>query len=368
MGKLMNTLKRLRGKTGAAVAIVAAAIIVPATLFAWGPERKTFTEQNPAPYVTFNSITNNSFYGDERNFVTVKDASNTQDGGWSDRVAVQAGKEYVVRMYVHNNAADNLNLVATNTRASATVPTTTGKSVPISGFVSADNAEPKQVWDDVELTSDKDFNLAYVPGSATFHNNSVGKAPEGVKLPDSIVTSNGALLGYDALDGKIPGCYKYSGYVYFKIKPQFAQDTTDFAVNKQVRKDGVGASFTESTDVKPGDTVNYRIEFKNTGSAALNNVVLKDTLPAGMTFVPGTVKIMNGSNPGGAYIQDGDKLVTSGVNIGHYAGGSNALVIFNAKVASNDQLPKCGDNILKNIASAQPEGKNPKEDGLKICN
>ena len=38
---------------------------------AWGPERATFTMENPATYPTFNSITNNPTIGDERDFVRV---------------------------------------------------------------------------------------------------------------------------------------------------------------------------------------------------------------------------------------------------------------------------------------------------------
>lgn len=365
MGKVLTALRHMPKRTAAVVAILAAAVIVPVTMFAWGPSRTTFTEQNPATYVTFNSITNNSVYGDERNFVNIKDASNTNDGGWTDEVTVQPGKEYVVRMYVHNNASANLNLVAQNTRASATVPTTTGKSVPISGFVSADNANPAKVWDDVNLKSDKNFNLAYIPGSASFHNNSVGQGSQGAKLSDGIVTSAGALLGYDKLDGKIPGCYQYSGYVYFKVKPQFATDTTDFSVSKQVRKDGATDGFKKSVAVNPGDTVNYRIEVKNTGNASLNNVTLKDQLPTGVTLVPGTAKIMNANNPGGAVIQDGDKIVSTGVNIGTYTAGSNALVVFSAKIKSAEDLT-CGMNTLTNKAIAQPEGKTPKEDTADV--
>jgi hypothetical protein len=93
------------------------------TALAYGPERKTFTIAKPADYVTFNSITDNPNYGDERNFVLVKDASNTSAGGWTDEVNVQDGKEYLVRMYVHNNAGANLGLVAKNTRLMANVPT-----------------------------------------------------------------------------------------------------------------------------------------------------------------------------------------------------------------------------------------------------
>ncbi len=366
MNKLLSALRRAPKRSAAIIIAATAAVVLPATLLAWGPTRTTFTEQSPATYVTFNSITNNTFYGDERNFATIKDASNTADGGWVDQVTAEPGKEYVVRMYVHNNAASNLNLVAHNVRAMATVPTTTGTSVPISTFISASNANPGQVWDDVKLVSNKNFNLAYVAGSTTFHNNSVGVAPQGVALPDSIVTSTGALLGYTSLNGDIPGCYEYSGYVYFKVKPQFAPETNDFTVNKQVRKNGATDGFKESVNVSAGDTVNYRIEVKNTGNHTLNNFNLKDQLPSGQSLVPGTVKIMNAKNPGGAFVQDGDAIVESGINIGSYTAGSNALVIFNAKVNDNDQLPTCGENVMVNTAIAQPEGQGPKEDTADV--
>jgi uncharacterized repeat protein (TIGR01451 family)/LPXTG-motif cell wall-anchored protein len=365
MGNLITRLRRAPKRIYATLLMAVAVVAVPAGLFAWGPGRATFTEQQPASYVTFNSITNNSFYGDERQFVTVKDASNTATGGWSDKVNVEPGKEYVVRLYVHNNAADNLNLVAENVRASATVPTTTGKSVPISAFVSSSNANPNKVWADVTLNSDKDFNLAYVPGSATFHNNAVGKAPQGVALPDSIVTATGAQLGYEQLDGKMPGCFKYSGYVYFKVKPQFApEQTPSVSLTKQVRKDG-DTTFQKSVDAQPGDTLNYRLNVKNDGQTQLSNVMLSDKLPAGVSLVPGSVKILNANNPNGAYIQDGDKLVAGGVNIGAYTAGSNALVIYKAKVADAAQLA-CGMNKLTNTATVTPENIPPKSDTADV--
>jgi uncharacterized repeat protein (TIGR01451 family)/LPXTG-motif cell wall-anchored protein len=362
MGKLQALVNRMPRRVSAVIAIIAAAIIIPATLQAWGPNRETFTEAHPAPYVTFNSITDNSFYGDERNFVTIKDASNTNDGGWTDTVNVQPGKEYVVRMYVHNNAADHLKLVAENVRASASVPTTTAKSVPISGFVSASNAKPASVHDDVTLTANQDFNLAYIPGSASFHNNSIGKGTNGVKLNDSIVTSTGALLGYDKLDGKIPGCYKYSGYVYFKVKPQFAQKNT-FEMNKQVRKAGE-STWKESVATKPGDTVEYQISYKNTGETRQNNVTVKDTLPAGLTYVNGSTYLKNGTNPNGLKVSD--NLTTStGINIGDYNAQAAAYIKFSAKVNANDTLPKCGPNTLTNKATVIVDG-GAKEDTADV--
>lgn len=363
MSKLLTLVQRAPKRTAAILTAVVAAVIIPASLLAWGPSRPTFTNENPASYITFNSITNNSFYGDERYFSTIKDASNTAAGGWVDEVTVEPGKEYVVRMYVHNNAAQNLNLVAKNVRAMASVPTTTGKSVTIQSSISADNASPQKVWDDVKLNSSKDFNLAYVPGSATFHNNSVGVAPQGVALPDSIVTSTGAQLGYDKLDGNMPGCYEYSGYVYFKVKPQFATETTNFEVTKQVRKP-TDTTYKESVDVKPGDTVNYRIQVKNTGTSTLKNVNLKDQLPSGISLIPGTVSFINGSHLDGAKLQDGDNIVKNGVNVGNYNPGSNVFVAFQAKVT--DKLAACGKNIMVNTAIATPEGQTPKQDTADV--
>lgn len=359
MSKLTSLIRRAPKRFSAVVAMVAAAVIAPAIVFAWGPDRPLYTVANPADHITFNSIKDNPVVGDETNFVVVKDAANTSDGGWQDNITVQPGKEYIVRMYVHNNAATSLNLTAVNTRVMASVPTTTGKNVSVSGFVSADNAQPKQVWDDIHFNGSENFNLAYVAGSAKIYNNGYAKSGQG--LPDSIVTNSGALVGYNGPDGKVPGCFEYANYVYFKVKPQFATPSTDFTVKKEVRKSGE-STFVESVNAKPGDTLNYRITYTNTGNAESKDVILKDKLPAGISHVPGSVKIMNANNPGGAFVADGDKLFSSGINIGAYTAGSNALVIFNATVANNDQLPVCGTNTLRNVASAQPHGQNPKED------
>ena len=100
---------------GAVAAVTAASALV---VFAWGPSgRKTFTMEKPADYVTFNSITNNVI-GDERYFVSAsKWTGSAKDNYFSDTTYVEDGKEYVVRMYVHNNAGANLGLVAENVKA-----------------------------------------------------------------------------------------------------------------------------------------------------------------------------------------------------------------------------------------------------------
>ena len=68
----------------------------------WGPNRTTFTWDDPAPYATFNSITDNPQLGDERNFVRIREV---QDGNtFGDEVQLEVGKTYEVYIYYHNNA------------------------------------------------------------------------------------------------------------------------------------------------------------------------------------------------------------------------------------------------------------------------
>lgn len=365
MSKVLEMLRRGK-KQVALVAVIAAAIVIPASLYALTPDRTENSKTNPIDYVDFNTYKDGAI-GHEHNFVGIREA--TAPNVWDDTVKVERGKEYVVRMYVHNNAASSLGLVANDVTGRITLPTTTGRSVQIDGSISASNfgankkgnaGQPGMVYDQATFTGDENFNVAYIPGTLKYETNKMNTA-----LPESIFTSAGALLGYDKLDGKIPGCFEYAGYVSFKVKPQFAEAPKDFSIQKQVRKEGATDGFKENVEVQPGDTVDYRIEVKNTGGTQINNVALKDQLPTGMSFVPGTVKILNANNPSGAYVQDGDKLVTSGINIGHYTPGSNAMVVFKAKAAAADKL-ECGVNTLTNKASAQPEGQNPKEDTADV--
>ena len=346
MGNVFTMIRQASLRTKAVVAMAVATVIVPAAVLAWGPvDRPTYTVANPADHITFNSITDNPHVGDERGFVRVKDAANTNAGGWTDEVKIQPGKEYLVQMYVHNNAADNLNLVAKNVRVTANVPTEVGKKLEINGFVSADNATPQKVWDQTTFTSDQDFSLSYQAGSAVYYNN---KFLNGTPLGDNLVMAGGAQVGYEKMDGNVPGCFQYAGYVVFKVKVNTPQ-TANFDMSKSVSKHGEN-KWTDNYVAQPGEKVDYLIQYKNTGDATQENVVIKDTLPAGMTYVNGSTKLGNGANPNGIATNDG--ITTGGINIGTYAKGSNAWVIFSATAPAKEALA-CGPNTLKNVARAE---------------
>jgi len=194
--------------------------------------------------------------------------------------------------------------------------------------------------------------LAYVAGSLKFENNSVGKNG-GVALSESIFTSTGVKLGYSKLDGNIPGCIQYAGYVSFTVKPQFAK-TNSFTMSKMVSKHGEN-KWVESYKANPGETVDYLIQYKNTGQTQQDGVTVRDTLPTGQTYVSGSTVFGNAKNPGGTKASDNIANGT-GINIGSYTAGSNAWVIFSAKITDNDNLAECGDNKLVNKAKVTTGG------------
>lgn len=331
-------------KISAILAMVASAIIIPAALYAWGPERPSFTTASPANYITFNSIVDNPSHGDERNFVQVRDAA-ASNNTYSDQINISDGREYVVYMYFHNNAAENLNLVANGTYAKFEVPglvkkgSTGTKAV---GYIGATNAVPKEVWDDITFinTTSGDLSLKFVPGSATLHTFG---AANNSKMSDNIVTT-GALVGYNALDGNVQGCNQYAGYVTFRVRA----GNPNFTVVKQVRKTGTTTWSSEPISVKAGDSIDYLITYTNTGTIGQTNVVIKDNLPEGIIYTEGTTFLANAANPTGNYKFDDSIIKGNGINIGDYAPGATGIVKFSAVVTSNDKLATCGANTLKN--------------------
>ena len=347
MKKLINFIKNHSIISGS----ILVAAVAPALVWAWGPSRPSFTIEKPADYITFNSITNNPVIGgDEKDFVGIREVGS--NAKWTNNMKVQNGKEYYVRMYVHHNAASNLNLVAENVVAKLNVPTTTAKNVTVQGQISASNAKPNTVWDEATFSSDNDFNLAYVAGSALFENNGMGTT----KLPDSIVNNTGAKLGYDKLDGKIPGCFQYAGYVTVKVKAQVSQpQEKNIDLAKTVRNKTNGEkSWVETANAKSGDTVQFQIHAKNTGSAGIQNLVIRDILPKGLNYVAGSTKLYNTSNPKGLKVSD-NVIQNSGINIGSYQPNGDAYVRFDATVSAENSLPVCGDNTLTNIAQASDQ-------------
>lgn len=323
--------------------------LIPGAVMAWGPNRTTFTQAKPATYVTFNSITDNPKWGDERNFMRIRELS--ADTKFGDSAKLQAGRQYEVIILFHNNAASPLNAsgqgVAVNAFARTEIPAIveSGKSgIKAMSYVGASNAKPTSVYDHIDLANNTnaDIALRYVKNSARIASN--GKI-NGLPISESLFSGTGTKLGYDSLDGALPGCDQYSGYITFTL----VADSPGFTFQKDVRLAGTKV-WADSITANKGDKLEYRLSYKNTGTTTQNNVMMKDILPAGLTYVRNSTDVANSLTPNGERVNDG--INGGGINIGSYAGGANAFLYFNATV----EAEPCA--ILTNTASVETANGN----------
>lgn len=116
-----------------------------------------------------------------------------------------------------------------------------------------------------------------------------------------------------------------------------------YTLETQVRLVGDDKTWNNSVEAKVGDKVEIRMAYKNNDTADQLNVGIKNVLPAGLKYIPGTTMIVNAKYPNGGTVQD-DNVVKQGINIGSYTPGSNAFVRFQAEVV--DEGLECGSNTL----------------------
>ena len=322
------------------ITTLAIGLALTAPTFAWGPERTTYTNESPANYATFNSITNNAAVGDERNFVRVGEVGSSEP--YADTIEVEPGKEYEVYIYYHNDAASNTNEsgygMATNARISSAYPTIlhSDSKGMISGIVtwsyvtpdSPNDAKTGKVWDEAYLTTKTDgVVLRYKTGTATIHND--GKT-DGSTLPVDLFTENGTPIGYNKLTGNLPGCAEYSGYITYTLVAEKVETTLE----KQVSLDG--QTWSDHVTAKPGDYVTYRITFYNTGNTNLTNVILKDVHDDGLTLKSGSTVLYDVDHVEGLSVNDIIDL--SGYNTGDAAAGSLKQLIYQAQISEDTSL------------------------------
>jgi len=343
-----------------AAAVVTAGAIGTAIVSAWGDNsggRRTYTvaqinNGDLGNKIVFNSIKDDSLKDgsikDERNFVAARDKSTGNNGVnnvWqNNEITVEEGKTYIIRLYVHNNSPKGRDAVAKNVTTNFSLGTVVSTEQRVDGYINSSNATPSKYWDDVVFKSNngKKFYLDYVEGSALLENNGVGKNG-GVKLADSVVT-NGVKIGYDSLNGEVPGCYGFDNYVTIEVKPVFESSEISKTVRKLTDK-----SFSESVKASIGETVEFQIMYKNLNATQVSNTTLNDSLPKGLEYVKNSTKIYNATYPNGATVTS-DKLTSEGINIGGYKVGANAYIRFQAKVVDNALV--CGTNRLINWAKA----------------
>ncbi len=356
-------------------------LLAPITVFAWGDNsedgkgRPSYTIEeinngaigatsisdgenyknspNYPGQIIFNTISDSTI-GSEKNFVGARECILLKDGSWEgatkdtvwngNDITVEDGKYYIIRLYVHNNNPNGEDAVAENTRVSFSIPAdydVENKRIQVNGFIDSSNATPSEYWDYVNFNSEIPFHLEFINNSGLLENNGIGLG--GLILSDDVVKtkSGGVLIGYDALDGRIPGCYQYANYVTVKVRAIFDYE---FTIENQVRLAGT-KEWSKTIEAKVGDKVEFLIQYKNTSDLRQAGVAIKDTMPSNLRYIPGSTTLKNASHPKGDRIVD-DYLVTTGLRIGNYGPGANAYLTFTAEVVDEDLAE--GSNTLVN--------------------
>ncbi len=349
---VFKSLPRLAVVILAVLAVVGIATIgVKAGLGSDRPVKAYYDGVPGFDHVTFNSFTGVPNIGDERNFFTGKiDAA---AGGFYDPMTqLRDGDTVLMRVYVHNNADSSLNASGTgvakdvNVRVALPDATKTATQQVSEAFISASNAQPQTISDTLTMGAENGgaFSVSYVPGSATVTDNDGTQ-----KVDDSIVTTGASL-------GNQNGCFKYVKLVTLKVKIKMPS----YTISKTIRKDGSTSvnDWQKTLTSQPGDTVQWRIAFQNTGSTSLNHVKVVDNLPEHVSVVPGSVELVNGNYPNGyqypaSAVQANGKQIN--VDIGNYNPTIKGFVVFKTKIDSEDKLA-CGVNNITNTAFVTPEG------------
>ena len=299
--------------------------------------------------ITFNSLTDGEL-GDERNFVGAA-LVNGQSSVWhGSDIEVEDGQTYVICLYVHNDNPDGLNAIAEDVRVRFELPITVSKIHEVTGYIESSNSEPDQYWDGVTLYSAEEFYLEYVEGSAIYQNDGMGT----ICITDDIIT-NGAPIGYDRFDGKLPGGHGYEGIVAIKV---VAHASVTMRLSLAARLQGT-FYWPEAVYANIGDEVEFQITYRNLASGTGTDIMIRDILPDNMEYVSGSTVLYNSNYQDGVSVID-DTVATEGINIGSYASTGNAYVRFSAKVVDNNLTD--GLNQLVNWASATVDNEVYKDD------
>lgn len=369
--------------------MLAFALLMPMPAYAWGDNiggRDTYSLQEVnegalGDTITFNSISfQDSDYtwykeatGDnlpsgiiteEVNFVgarMVEENQGTQNIWNGNEIKAVDGGFYYIRLYAHNNNLGGYNAVAEDTKVSFNIPQESAASIRVNGYLTSSNAYPSEYVDYVDFVAEQPFHLEYVYGSALLENNGIG-ADGGIQLSDDIAApeSDGVLIGYDELDGRVPGCYQYANYITIMVKVVYDYS---FALDTQVRLVGsADESWQKEGTAEIGDTIEFQLTYENTDNLTQEDVVIRSVLPDNLEYVAGSTVLYNVNYPNGL-VSDTDAVVDNGINIGAYTAGSNAFVRFTAKVVDEDLA--WGSNTLVNWGRASV-GETLQQDAASV--
>lgn len=197
-----------------AVVAIAATVVVAGPSVANAYDQAEYTANGKPQFNTYTSVQN---FGNEKDFFRAGPVGG-RGSQFSNKFDVCDG-EAQLNVYIHNGAPEGHNGdnydgtgVAKDTKLNVQIPQGYGKNFNNTAVISASNAAT--VSDGATISCDgHEVKLEYIKGSAKITTGKRTNAP----LSDAVV-NGGTLVGYEANDGVVPGCWDYRLYVTLKVK------------------------------------------------------------------------------------------------------------------------------------------------------
>ena len=157
-------------------------------------------------------------------------------------------------------------------------------------------------------------------------------------------SSGGVLIGTSGLDGTVKaGSHGRVDFTVIADFPAFSFESTGRAKGSGEWRSGIV--------VGQGVIIEILLRYQDIGSTEQWNVRLKNQLPEGMQYIPGTAVLTNGNNPGGITVSD-----VSDIDIGDYASGGAAYLEFEAQILA----PPCSQ--LTHLAAVETRNGSRRAD------
>lgn len=272
-------------------------------------------------------------------------ANNTTGAtSFTSSVSATYNQQVEIEVNYDNTETAGSGKTANNLRVKINIPTTAGSTQKITTTTSADNSNTVTGAATINLDNSSEY-LEYIPGSATWEHEVSANSSQTTTtaVSDSVVTGSNGLV----LENENP-CQGGSVTVHALVV------MPGVSVTKQSELASQSNQWSANNTAQPGDTMKYMITYKNTGNTGESNVIIRDLLPKGLTYVPGSTMLYNSNYPNGIAVTN-DDIIQGGENIGGYNPGGNAYVVFQATIAGASQL-SCGENTITNTGYAQPSG------------
>lgn len=270
--------------------------------------------------------------------------ANQTKGETTYRPSTNAAYNEVVKfqIFYHNRQLPETGINAENMRLKVDLPTQAGKTQNVKVTIKGSNTN--EVVDTAVVNLDRaDAKLEFIPNSVFWKHNT-GSRENPTYVTEKINDSK--ILNGEVIETAMKPCFEYEATVTFQMRVVIPS----VGITKTVHKAGTQDPLVEAMTAKAGDRVEYIVTARNLSNTPLTNVYLRDALPNGVTYVPGTATKWYGTYKGTPLNATEEKAFFTGKhNVGTILTNGRADIIFEAVIADNAKLA-CGNNSLKNIA------------------